>query len=331
MSEFPLRFKASSNIFLKMSTASEPKEIPKLASPQSQYGFSGVNWSNYIKFRPIYPTSFFQNIFAYHAQKKTAVWSTAHDVGAGCGVVSASLAPHFNNVVVSDPNEGYATLARKILVEESRLPESKLRFLRESAEDSSVDSASVDLITACECIHWTRPEVAIKGFARQLRPGGTLVISLYTRPCIVDNERAQRAWMAVFKFYAGRVKNPLLDHALRILNSGTEAWEFPEEDWESVERLYLNAGGSVDAFRLNDLAVESKVKEGEKTIWKENVQEWMDEQDMNWFRGYAATWSKPDVADDEVQPLWDEMEQALDGKKARIATPVALAFATRRS
>ncbi|CAG7931839.1 unnamed protein product [Penicillium olsonii] len=316
---------------VRLTKSSQPKEAPTLASPQKQFGFSGVDWSSYIKFRPIYPASFFQNIFAYHAQKTTAAWSTAHDVGAGCGIVSAGLAPHFNNLVVSDPNEGYATLARKILVEESRLPESRLKFLRESAEDSSLEPASVDLITACECIHWTRPDVAIKGFARELRPGGSLLISLYTRPRIVNNDRAQRAWKAIFKFYTERVKSPLLDHALRILNSGTEAWEFPEEDWESVKRVYLNAEGSIDAFKLNDLVVASKVKEGEETIWTENVEEWTDEQDMSWFRGYAATWSKPDVAEDEVQPLWDEMEQALDGKKAKIATPVALAFATRRS
>lgn len=314
-----------------MSTTSEPKEATTLPSSEQQFGFSGVDWSDYIKFRPIYPASFFEGIFAYHAQKTNATWATAHDVGAGCGIVSASLAPHFNNVVVSDPNEGYTTLARKLLVDQSGFPSSKLKFLRESAENSSLEPASVDLIAACECIHWTRPDVAIKGFARELRPGGTLMISLYTRPCIVNNERAQRAWKAVFEFYAEQVTSPLLDHALRILNSGTEAWGFPEEDWESVKRLHLNAEGSLDAFRLNGLVAESQVKEGEEICWEENVEDWMDEQDIDWFRGYAATWSKPDVEEDNVKPLWDELERALDGKKARTATPVALAFATRRS
>ena len=313
-----------------MSTTAESKEST-IQAPPAEYGFSGVNWSDYIKFRPIYPTSFFEKIFTYHTQKTKASWSAAHDIGAGCGIVSASLAPHFNNIIVSDPNEGYATLARKILVEDSRHPESKFKFLQESAENSSLGPATVDLIAACECIHWTRPDIAIQGFARQLRAGGTLVISLYTRPRIVNNERAQRAWKAIFEFYAGQVKSPLFDHALRILNSGTEAWGFPEEDWESVKRLYVNAEGSVDAFKINHLVIESKVKEGEEIIWEEDVQEWMDEQDIGWFRGYAATWSKPDVAEEEVNPLWDEMEQALDGKKARISTPLALAFATKRS
>jgi SAM-dependent methyltransferase len=314
-----------------MSTTTESEGSNTLVKPTPEYGFSGVNWSDYIKFRPIYPTSFFEKIFDYHTQKTKTTWSTAHDIGAGCGIVSASLAPHFNNVIVSDPNEGYSTLARKILVEESQLPESKFRFLKESAGNSSLEPATVDLIAACECIHWTRPDLAIKGFARELRAGGTLVISLYTRPRIVNNERAQRAWKAIFEFYAGQVKSPLFDHALRILNSGTESWGFPEEDWESVKRVYVNAEGSVNAFKINDLVVESKVREEEEIIWEENVQEWMDEQDIVWFRGYAATWSKPDVAEEEVIPLWDEMEQALDGKKARTATPLALAFATKRS
>ncbi|KAK9859906.1 Methyltransferase type 11 [Penicillium brevicompactum] len=313
-----------------MSTASEHKEPTTLPQPNQQFGFSGVNWSEYIKFRPIYPASFFQKIFAYHSQKSKATWTTAHDVGAGCGIVSASLAPHFNNVVVSDPNEGYTTLARKLLVEESRFPSSKLRFLQESAENSSLEPGSVDLIAACECIHWTIPDVAIKGFARELRPGGTLMISLYTRPYIVNNDRAHRAWKALFSFYADQVKSPLLDHAVRILNSGTESWGYPEEDWESVKRVYLNAEGTLDTFKMNGLAAESQVKEGEEIVWEENVEDWMDEQDVEWFKGYAATWSKPDVEEDKVKPLWDELEQALGGKKARIATPVALAFATRK-
>lgn len=313
-----------------MSLTSHSKNDHTLEQSEKGFGFSGVNWSDYIKFRPIYPASFFENLFDYHSQKRNASWTTAHDVGAGCGIVSASLAPQFNNVIVSDPNDGYATLARKLLIEESRLSESKFRFLQESAENSSLGTATVDLITVCECIHWMRPDVAIQEFARQLRPGGTLMISLYTRPHIVSNERAQEAWKAIETFYAIQERHPQLDHALRIVNMGTEAWGFPEAEWESVERVYLNAKGSLDAFKINDLRVKSQVKEGEKTIWEEDVQGWIDEQDIDWFKGYVGTWSKPEVAEEDVKPLWDELERSLGGKKATISTPVALTFATRK-
>ncbi|EKV15949.1 Methyltransferase type 11 [Penicillium digitatum] len=301
--------------------------------PTREYGFNanqGVNWSDYLTFRPIYPPSFFEKVFTYHSQKPHSTWSLAQDIGAGCGVISSSLAPRFNTVIVSDPNDGYTALARRLLVEESRLPESKFRFLQESAERSSVESGSVDLIMACECIHWTRPETAIAEFARELRAGGTLVITHYNYPRIVGNERAQRAWMALCAFYAGKVHDPMLDHALRILNSGTEALGFPGEDWKEVKRLYVNARGSMDAFRINDRIGESQVRDGEHIVWEEEDADWMDEQDYGWFKGYASTWTTPKVSESDINPLWDEMERALEGKKVKTATPLAMVFATKR-
>ncbi|KAL9627347.1 MAG: hypothetical protein Q9164_007632, partial [Protoblastenia rupestris] len=146
-------------------------------APAKELGFSvkqGVNWSNYLAYRPIYPASFFDRIYGYHSQKSQAAWSVAHDVGAGCGIVSSTLASRFNSAIVSDPNDGYVTLARKTLVEESFIPESKFRFLQEGAEKSSVESGTVDLVAACECIHWTDTDVAIKEFGRELKAGGTL-------------------------------------------------------------------------------------------------------------------------------------------------------------
>ena len=50
-----------------------------------------------------------------------------------------------------------------------------------------MESGSVDLIMACECIHWTRPEIAIAEFARELCAGGTLVITHYNYPRIVGH------------------------------------------------------------------------------------------------------------------------------------------------
>ncbi|KAJ5824329.1 hypothetical protein N7447_006669 [Penicillium robsamsonii] len=298
-----------------------------------EYGFNanqGVNWSDYLTFRPVYPPSFFERVFTYHSQKPHSTWSLAQDIGAGCGIVASSLAPRFDKVIVSDPNDGYTALARRLLVEESRFPEPSFRFLKESAERSSVDSGSVDLIMACECIHWTRPEFAIREFARELCPRGTLVITHYNYPRIVGNERAQQAWGAVCSFYAGEVDDPMLDHALRILNSGTEALGFPVEDWERVKRLYVNARGSIDAFRINDRVGESQVKDGEEIVWEEEDTDWMDEQDCDWFKGYASTWTTPRVSESDINPLWDEMERAFEGKKVKTATPLAMVFATKR-
>jgi trans-aconitate 3-methyltransferase len=310
-----------------VASNSQPTKVDK------ELGFSvkqGANWGKYLEYRPLYPPSFFKRIYNYHAQKPQAAWSLAHDVGAGCGVVSSTLASRFNGVVISDPNDGYADLARKLLVDESGIPASKLRFLQEGAEKSSVKSGTVDLMTVCECIHWTDVDVAIKEFARELKTGGTLMVSHYTVPKILDNERAQNAWQALWDAYSERAQGPMFDHAFNIVNSGLDHLEFPTEDWENVKRTYINARGSMKAFEMNSRVGESKVKGVEERIWEDGDKDWCDEAGLDWFKGYLGTWV-PKIPETEIQDLWDEFEHALKGKNAKFETPIAMVFATKKA
>ncbi|KAI1470660.1 S-adenosyl-L-methionine-dependent methyltransferase [Daldinia caldariorum] len=235
----------------------------------TEHAFSArraADWSDYLASRPAYPPSFFQRIYDYHGQKAGAAWSVAHDIGAGCGIVSSVLAGHLDQVVVSDPNDGYTTVARDLLVEKSLLPESKFRFLQETAEQSSVESGAVDLIAACECIHWTTPDIAIREFWRQLKPGGTLTITYYTRPLIEASEEAIKAWNALWDAFSKKHISGLGDKAYKIFNTALESLEFPEEDWEAVKRIYINAQGALEGFKLDNRTSESKVKESEERI-----------------------------------------------------------------
>ncbi|KAI2473041.1 S-adenosyl-L-methionine-dependent methyltransferase [Annulohypoxylon bovei var. microspora] len=298
-----------------------------------ELGFSpkhGVNWSNYLAYRPIYPASFFERIFNYHSQKPAATWSVSHDVGAGCGIVSFTLATRFDSVIVSDPNDGYVTLARKLLVEEASLPESQFTFLQESAEKTSIEPGAVDLIAACECMQWTNPAAAISEFGRELRAGGTLAITYYARPLIDGNERVQNAWKGVWAAHSKKARGDVFDRAFLTVNAAFENLEFPEEEWEMVKRVYINAQGSVNAFVMNDLMAERKVKEGEEKVWIEDDEEWCDMKDIEWFKAYLATWV-PFIPETEIQEVWDELEFALEGKKVRTRTPVLMIFATKKA
>jgi trans-aconitate 3-methyltransferase len=303
-------------------------------APGKEIGFSvnqGANWSTYLVYRPLYPKSFFERIYNYHSQKTFTSWSVAHDIGAGCGVVSATLASQFNNVIVSDPNEGYTTVARKALIEESGIPESKLQFLQEGAEKSSVESGTVDLLTVCECIHWTNPVVAIQEFNRELRPGGTVVITHYTVPRILENERAQGAWAKIWDLYSENCKDDdLLAHAFRILNTGFDHLEFPPDQWSLVKRQYINAHGSLLPFKMNHIVAEDYVHEGERKVFDEGDEDWTDVKGFDWFKGYQETWV-PTLPESKSQELWNELELALNGQKAKIETPVVMVFATKKN
>lgn len=316
------------------------ESLLKMASstPAKELGFSvqqGANWSEYLSFRPIYPASFFDRIYAYHAaahkQASPPAWSLAHDVGAGCGIVSNYLAARFDHVVISDPNDGYTTLARKLLVEDSGQPDDKFTFLQEGAEESSVASGTVDLVAACECMQWTDPPGAVRDFARQLKAGGTLAMTYYTRPLIVGNEPAQKVWARFWDSYTekSRSEGEWLHKAFPIINTGFETIRLSNDEWEKVKRVYINARGTVDSFNLNHYKGGCRVTESEERIWVENDEDWSDEQDINWFKGYFATWV-PRISESDIQELWDELEHALGGQKVKMETPIVMVLATKK-
>ncbi|KAI0852999.1 S-adenosyl-L-methionine-dependent methyltransferase [Daldinia vernicosa] len=313
--------------------ASTLVSMPSTNTTVKQYAFAarqGTDWSYYLAHRPAYPQSFFERIYSYHAQKSGAAWSVAHDIGAGCGVVSAVLASRFDSVIVSDPNDGYTKLAREYLLEKTSFPESKFKFLQETAEESSVGSGTVDLIAACECIHWTTPDVAIGEFGRQLGAGGTLAITYYTRPLIEGNERAARAWKAVWDAFPKKVQRyGIGENPYKIGNTALESLEFPEENWEAIKRIYINSQGTVDSFMLDDRIIESRVKESEEKVWVEEDDDWCDVCDIEWLKGYVATW-EPRLQESEIQDIWDELEAALEGKPVKTRTPIVMILATKR-
>ncbi|KAI0419756.1 S-adenosyl-L-methionine-dependent methyltransferase [Xylaria grammica] len=303
------------------------------ASKVTELGFSpsqGVHWGDYIQYRPIYRPSFFERIYRYHSRKPCVFWRTAHDVGAGHGIVSSTLADKFHHVVVSDPNKGYGEIARQLLVEKSGLPESKFRFLQEGAEESSVESETVDLIAACECMQWTDTEAAVKEFARQLKPGGTLAMTYYTRPLIINNEPAQAIWKSLFDAYSTRASGDLLDRAFQVLNSGFDSIALPAQHWETVERVYINARQGISSFRLDGRAREDRVTEGEERIWIYDDPDWAEEQGVEWLKKYLGTWVPP-LPEAEVQGLWDELSRITDGAKVKLETPIVMVFATRKA
>lgn len=302
------------------------------ADQGSKPSFSGANWSDYQKYRPVYPAPFMQRIYDYHGQKPEASWSTAHDVGAGNGIVSSHLAARFNHVVVSDPNEGYTVLARKLLIEQFEFPESKFTFLQERAEhNSAIQAGTVDAITGCVMMHFTDTEAAVGEFGRQLKSGGTLVMCLYGPPRIVGNAAADKVWKALWHEFARRATGDALERAFRHSNAAYDSIELPETEWESVKRLYINAHGSVGNWLLtdDDRVGESKVKDSEERIWIDDDEDWMYHQDFAWFKEFFAT-KYPPMPESAFEDLWVEMRQAVGEEKVKIEYPVALVLATKR-
>jgi SAM-dependent methyltransferase len=174
-----------------------------------------------------------------------------------------------------------------------------------------VQTGTIDVAIAAECIQWNHTAVAIREIGRELKVGGTLAVTHYTVPRIVGNRKAQNVWKAIWEEYSKRATGPLLDHAVSIVNTALDCLESPQHEWGRV-----NAQGSIESYQL-----DSRGKGDD---------DWADEQDVTWFKGYLATWV-PVVPGNEIQHLWNDPEMALGGGKVRIEAPLTIVFATKKA
>jgi hypothetical protein len=172
--------------------------------------------------------------------------------------------------------------------------------------------------------------VAVKEFHRALKSGGTVALTYYTVPRIVENPAAEKIWRQIWRAYAARAEGKLYDHAFGIVNSAFQSIALPETDWKGVKRVYINTGGSTVPFRIDDRLAESRVGNDEEAVWEEGDKDWFDVRGIEWLKGYLATWV-PRIPEGDIQELWDGLEGALVGGNARLETPLVMVFGTKRA
>lgn len=303
---------------------------PKQEDGPDVIGFSsGVDWNDYMQYRPLYTSTFFNRIYDYHSSKSNAAWSTAHDVGAGCGIVAASLAPRFEHLIVSDPVDEYIDLAKELLITRCKIPASKVRFEVAKGEELQIEPNSIDLMTVCECIHWMEPADALSVFAKQLRSGGTLAITGYYVPSIENNPTAQHHWGIIWQIWGQCNVAHLFERAVRHTNTGFEPIGFPSDTWRDVKRIYVNAKGSTDTFKFDQRTLPSQFREGiEERIWVEDDPDWIFDWGMDELRGYLRTMGAS-LDEEAAREHWEAIEKALGGNKARVNLPLVMLLATK--
>jgi SAM-dependent methyltransferase len=126
--------------------------------------FSGVS-RDYARFRPRYPPALFQQL-ADLAPARAAAW----DCATGTGQVALGLAQRFARVVASDGSQAQLAAA---------VPHLRVLYVRAVAEAAPLPSASIDLVTIAQALHWLDiprfwPEVR-----RVLTPGGVVAAWCY--------------------------------------------------------------------------------------------------------------------------------------------------------
>jgi SAM-dependent methyltransferase len=122
----------------------------------------------YLKYRPGYPQSLLNEI-----QQQTGLGSTAviADFGSGTGIFTRQLLQAGYEVYAVEPNREMREAAEVILSAEARF-----NSIDADAENSSLASASIDLITAAQAFHWFNTDTAKQEFRRVLKADGKLAL-----------------------------------------------------------------------------------------------------------------------------------------------------------
>ena len=117
---------------------------------------------NYAKFRPGYPAGVVETLKHDCGLNETSVIA---DVGSGTGILSEMFLQNGNSVVAIEPNAAMRQVADRLLQRYE-----KFRSINAAAEATTLETESVDLVTAAQAFHWFDRARAKKEFARILKP-----------------------------------------------------------------------------------------------------------------------------------------------------------------
>jgi SAM-dependent methyltransferase len=161
--------------------------------------------ANYVKYRPGYPTDvldLFKNEMGLNENSVLA------DIGSGTGLSAKLFVENGNTVYGVEPNEAMRKAAEGYL---RQFP----NFISHdgTAENTNLEDASIDFVTAAQAFHWFDPEKTRSEFARILRPGGHVALIWNARQ--LDTTEFLREYELLLKKYANdydKVRHENIDH-----------------------------------------------------------------------------------------------------------------------
>lgn len=192
--------------------------------------------------RPHYPEALFHYLSSVCRRHELA-W----DCAAGSGQATIPLTRHFRRVVGTDASE--AMLARAP-------SHPRVEYRVAPAESSGIATASADLITVAQALHWLPVEEFYREADRALVAGGMLAVWTYGTQVMEDDVLNRLLQM----FYTD-VVGPFWAPERRHVESGYRTLPFPypelipprfmmEEEWTMGELLgYLGTWSATHNFR----------------------------------------------------------------------------------
>lgn len=149
-------------------------------------------------------------------------------------------------MILSDPADSNINTTKDMLQHRNKFPGTAFTFHQRRDEDSFLRPGSVDMVIACECLHWMDIRKAVANIYASLRPGGTFAAVHYTVPSmrIVDNERATEALqrLVVLQRTKPSTVTAFNNRSAEVSNVGFGLKFVPldKDLWADVTRTWIN-------------------------------------------------------------------------------------------
>jgi len=160
---------------------------------------------DYVRYRPGYPPELVAAVLA--AAGNSGAPRIA-DIGSGTGIFTRLLLAGGARVIGVEPNAGMRRAAETALREFA-----EFSSVDGSAEDTGLDSGTLDLVTAAQAFHWFNNRRARREFARILKPGGRLALVWNRRRLDEPFQQAYDSLLHEYSAEYGRVNHLSLEDA----------------------------------------------------------------------------------------------------------------------
>ena len=165
---------------------------------------------DYAKYRPRYPVELFEYL-ARVAPGRERAW----DCATGNGQAALGLARFFKQVIATDASNSQLESAARLENVEYRIAK---------AEQTDIESRSVDLVTVAQALHWLNLEEFYREARRVLKDGGVIAVWSYNLLSISPEIEA-----VIRTFYVETV-GPYWPPERRLVENGYSSIAFPFED-----------------------------------------------------------------------------------------------------
>lgn len=181
-------------------------------SDQSFKDYFSKQSVDYAQFRPTYPAALFECLAELTPDKGIA-W----DCATGTGQAACELARHYRQVFATDASAAQINQAKAV---------ANVKYRVCTAEDSGLESASVDVVVVAQALHWFNLEAFYREVERVLKPGGCLAVLSYAKLTL-----SPQIDTLIEKLYTD-VLGSYWPPERRFVEEGYQALEFPYQPLE---------------------------------------------------------------------------------------------------